>query len=349
MKVLIISKRFSPAHVAHMIGYANLFMDLGYDIFWYLDDKYYTWPGLMEFGRKVDDVTKIDKIDIVVICNSSPYNFLLARKLKKQGAFVIYIFHEPTLGIHRKGESLFDRVKLFVACCLSLMTVKYATIVSLPSKMALNMYRESFLKWNDNIEYFPLLFNDDFNKYKKNTREYMSFLGAAVSSHNFMGFISFIKYAYINGSHFKYIIASRINIDAVINQDEILKEMIRRDVLKINHGSPIPDETMNAYFCESFCIWNVYADSTQSGVLPRAFMLGTPVLASDVGSFPEYITPGENGEFCTNDMADMLDKVTYIKSNIDIYSNNCRKAFLNTFYYKANMMRMKKILQKYGG
>ena len=52
-----------------------------------------------------------------------------------------------------------------------------------------------------------------------------------------------------------------------------------------------------------------YRDATQSGVLMTAYACQTGVIASDVGSFPEFINPGENGMLSPVNNADELARV----------------------------------------
>jgi glycosyltransferase involved in cell wall biosynthesis len=76
-------------------------------------------------------------------------------------------------------------------------------------------------------------------------------------------------------------------------------------------------------------------------------MAGTPVLASRVGSFPEYVIENVTGEFVDSfeDYEAILFSAEKIRSQLSTYVDRCRKMFANTFYYKANFERFGAIIE----
>ncbi|WP_233185630.1 glycosyltransferase [Thermotoga sp. SG1] len=94
---------------------------------------------------------------------------------------------------------------------------------------------------------------------------------------------------------------------------------MKKQVLRIAHGRPLPNSEINRAYKESFCIWNVYRRSTQSGVLPKAYMFGTPVIANDIGSFLEFVRPEETGKIISLsvDLDEILKNVLEIRKDID--------------------------------
>lgn len=109
-------------------------------------------------------------------------------------------------------------------------------------------------------------------------------------------FLGFVKYIGENGLGIKLQIATRSSIEDKLS-DPIFKEMIESGQLVVRQGRPLSSEEINLAYRTSICTWNAYRRSTQSGVLPNAFMQGTPVIATHVGSFDDYVIPGETGEF----------------------------------------------------
>ena len=57
----------------------------------------------------------------------------------------------------------------------------------------------------------------------------------------------------------------------------------------------VPHEDVHQYFQVSDCITLFYTTATPSGVESMAYNFGLPILATDVGHFPETIRPGYNG------------------------------------------------------
>ena len=88
-------------------------------------------------------------------------------------------------------------------------------------------------------------------------------------------------------------------------------EYSRLDYVKLNLGR-IPDNTIPYYFNAVDAIVLPYKKIYQSGVLFLALTFGTPIIATDVGSFSDYIIDGENGILCepnkVNALAEAIKK-----------------------------------------
>jgi glycosyltransferase involved in cell wall biosynthesis len=115
--------------------------------------------------------------------------------------------------------------------------------------------------------------------------------------------------------------------------------------IEILCGKPLGNADINLCYAKSICVWNLYRTSTQSGVLPKAFMFGTPVIASKIGSFPEFIQEGVNGRFASaRDHEGTWTAFEEIRSNLGMYAANSRKTFLETFYYRPHLGELGRLL-----
>lgn len=80
-----------------------------------------------------------------------------------------------------------------------------------------------------------------------------------------------------------------------------------RILCRIEH---IPDQDIEIYFKAADALVVPYVQIFQSGVPFLSYSFGLPVLATDVGSLGEEISPGENGFVCkpcdANDLASMI-------------------------------------------
>ena len=72
-------------------------------------------------------------------------------------------------------------------------------------------------------------------------------------------------------------------------------EPSQRVVTRIEH---IPDEDIEVYFKAADALVIPYVKIFQSGLPFLAYSFGLPVLATNVGSLAEEISPGENDEIC---------------------------------------------------
>jgi hypothetical protein len=107
--------------------------------------------------------------------------------------------------------------------------------------------------------------------------------------------------------------------------------------LVIKSGRPLSNSEINEAYGSSLVIWNVYRRSMQSGVLPKAYLFGTPVLIS-AANRSEFFVDGEHGvEVSTRyDARELADSVRRVAVNFTRHSQSCRAAFLRHFDYRAN-------------
>lgn len=89
----------------------------------------------------------------------------------------------------------------------------------------------------------------------------------------------------------KLVIAGKRHNDFAID-DQVIKKYNNNITLIDRH---IPNDELATLIQEAKFIVCPYKDATQSGVLMTAFGLKTPVIATNVGSFPEFIIDNVNG------------------------------------------------------
>jgi len=349
MRIYISSLKFSAAHMSHMIAYAKLFEYMGHDPIFWLDKGYQkmimeqeTFPTVWYTGAVPTDAKA------VLLYNPSVSNSKVSKKLERHGLKLLYVYHEPWESFQQRlKEGLKQALKAFVAHYYSTRVLKYADIVIVPSNYALKLYNKSDEKYNKNVIMIPLLFDDELtSKLDVSKKEYFSYIGHAVRGHMFDKYIELIKWIYTSGSNMKFEIATGTDIRRTIRKDAIIQKMISTGALKLSYGRPLSNLEINQAYERSFCVWNVYRRSTQSGVLPKAFMFGTPVIASNLGSFPEFVRDGENG-YLVDDYSfeSLYKKLILVNENIGIVSQNCRNTFEKTFYWKAQVDKMRQIIE----
>lgn len=358
-KALVVSLKFSPAHVSHLRAYVMLMSGLGFNVTLLLDKKYRTFTEKEEFfigSNKIyfPEMPK-ENYDICLVYNSSVNNLIFTKLFKKKSK-LLFVHHEPWGG-KEECPTLFDInfkvALLFAKHVVNALTLRNVDKVLLPSNYAIERYYKNDIKYNGVYYYFPLIFDDEFSstidQLLINQKRFFSFIGTAVSHHGFQDYLDFIKNIYKQGLDKKYSlyfeIATRTDLTELISNDETIKKMIRDNSLTITHGRPLSNEEINLAYKRSFCVWLGYDYVTQSGVLPKAYMFGTPVLATKIGSFPEFLVDGKEGYFIDNkkDII-ILGKLLDIKEHLADFSKNSREKFINTFYWNANINRMKNII-----
>jgi glycosyltransferase involved in cell wall biosynthesis len=351
----IISLHFSPAHASHMIAYGKLLREIGYAVCFMLDKKYLSITDFTAVGnvfiKGSCNLNRISEdLNIAIFCNNSTENVQFARTFSNYGTKILYVFHEPGSVRSMLPEGWKQTLRFCISSHYSIKVLKRSSSVILPSEFAMAMYDKNFSKYNRNAFVLPLAFDDEIGStrfYKElPNKRYFEFVGNAVKGHGIDEYIGFAKYALRNGSSIPFLLATKTDLSLLLANDKELSRYAQEGKIEIHHGHTFSNDEIDEFYLRGFCVWNVYRRTTQSGVLPRAFMAGTPVLARRIGSFPEYVKPGVTGEFINAEdpFSNWLKTVESMYKKINEYSTACREMFFQTFYYMALTNQFKSML-----
>lgn len=342
-KALVISLNFNPGHVSHMIANYRQLEELGYESQLYVDAAFI--PFLPKDCRYcVYGKDKIPQVSVAIVLFPSQKNLFLIRKLKRLGSKVIYIFHEPLAPLkeYRKaGFSYTYLVKLWIVNQISRLTVKWSDAVLLPSKKAVEYYETNPLYSNNNYYYLPLMYDDErTSKYIDYPRFFFGYIGTVAADHSFMEYLRFAEWAILEKRlpHLKFLIATKSDFD-------IPRVMAESSRVVIQKGKPLSNDGINECYASSFIVWNAYSRSTQSGVLAKSFMFGTPavVLRKNLSEFTEdgkeVVAISDNTSF-----EEIHEAVLRIMASFDTYSSFARERFERAFYYRQYNESFREIL-----
>ena len=340
---LIISLNFNPGHVSHMVAFGKQFEELGYESVFYADRKF---KDFMPKGSSfVTSEEPLPQSAIAIITFPSLKNLKTIWRLKRKGTKNIYIFHEPIEPLYTyraTGFSYLYVLKVILIHYLNALTVKLSDYVFLPSQKAMNLYeKHDKIYRNRHAYYMPLMFPDErTDDYNQIERKYFSYIGTVAMDHSFNEYVSFVEKAISHDllPQLQFLIATK-------SEFEVPGTLKNSDRVKIQKGRPLTDEEINSYYAQTYVIWNAYYRTTQSGVLAKAFMFGTPaiILSKNENEFTsngvEVVTIDDNQSSQQIEQA-----ATEILNNFYRYSNACRSRFLTTFYYRNYNENLKEIL-----
>jgi glycosyltransferase involved in cell wall biosynthesis len=343
-RALLISIRINPAHIQLLIAYAKAIQSLGLEAVFLLDPAYSRFSELgntapiLEFGRARLD----SRWDCAIFFNPSLHNLETAKSLKKDGTRILYILHEPWQMSARyiKDEGLRAAGMAILAHRSTLPVLRVADHIILPSQYGLRIYRSNDARYNRNASCIPLLYDDDLRDDISSLiqkKRYFSYIGNPCRAHGFDQFLNVVRVSLQQNRDIQFLIASGgHSLPKGCLSDPIFAQNSGR--IEIQSGRRLSNDEINGYYTRSTCVWNVYRRSTQSGVLPKAFMFGAPVLCSSVGSFPEFVTSGRNGEIVSaRDPECIIEAFQRFKENLVSYATHCRRDFMSTFYYRAHL------------
>lgn len=294
--------------------------------------KTYAFPGIIE-----DEILWFPALG----------NLRVMSRLRMKGTKLIYVLHEPWEGYRtylKSGNSHLWTIRFLMKYQVSLLFLMLAHKIIMPSERAFQLYEKSFTRWiNRNLEYLPLIYEDE-KLPSPAKRQFFSFIGSISGDHAFGNYIQTIE-ALSKDSRFddlKFLIATRYNVE----KNEKISHLVASGRLKIQEGRPLTDDEINTAYASSFLVWNAYHRTTQSGVLAKSFMFGTPGLVCR-RNLSEFVQ--ENKQVVVVDSNDdyesIKDAVEYALKDFETLSYNARQTFERCYYYKASNDKMKEILE----
>ncbi len=344
-KALIVSLNFHPGHVSHMVASYRQFEELGYESVYCVNERFV--PYLPKDSRiRVYGKETVEKVSVAVFLFPSHKNLFLIRKLKCHGTMIVYIFHEPLAPMkeYRKaGFSYKYLAKLCVINMISILMVKWSDAVLVPSKKAEEFYLANPLYKNENVHYLPLLYDDERTTQLANKqREYFGYIGTVAADHSFTEYLQFVEKAIVKDrlQQMKFLIATK-------SEFEVPKVLAESSRVKIQKGRPLSDAEINEYYASTYVVWNAYSRTTQSGVLAKSFMFGTPaiVLRRNLSEFTkdsqEVVAIDDNTSF-----GEIEKAVLRITDDFDHYSSATRKRFEETFFYRKYNEQVKNLINQ---
>lgn len=349
LKVAVVSLRFNAGHVAHLKAYHDLFAKLVDEVVLCIHPKYRSF--FAEFPDVIyttsPEAVLSTSPKIVFMYNVSLHNIVLVCKCKAKRIPSFYVMHEPYTGIQglikEGGEMPRSFVRNIVDCAMCVVT-DYIVLASMYGK---RQYQRHMAFLNRNYDVFPLIFADEYRMNQSYERQYFAFIGAFCDPHDKSTFVRFMEYALTAHLGIRFLIATRTDVSEYLERPLWQQAMVDGD-LKVQHGRFMTTEEVNGYYRQSICVWNAYARSTQSGVLPNALMQGTPLILNSNGVSKEVMQDKTAGCYISLQPRneEILAAYHYIRANLEEMEKMARKIFQEKYFYGAQIELAKKIFLK---
>jgi glycosyltransferase involved in cell wall biosynthesis len=349
-RAVLVSLRFNPAFVQHLIAYAKALHELGFEVEFRLAPEYKQFPELAGLAAVAADPGALPPRPYThaVFLNVSAQHQQFAVRLKNSGARILYLYHEPWRSIwaYLKTDGISSVFRGAAAHRVSLPLLRISDVVLTGSQYALDAYRLRDIRHNRNVTKFQLIYDDEAGELTPEmvaNKQYFSYVGNIGHVHAFDQYVDVMRESFIRNSGLRFLIASRMPLPGYFLRDKTIRSNLGR--IKLLCGRTLQNSEINDCYARSFCVWNLYRRSTQSGVLPKAFMFGTPVIVSRIGSFPEFVNDGFNGRYASaGDLDHVLSIANELRENSAEYAKNCRSSFLETFFYRFRLEELRQLL-----
>lgn len=342
MRAILVSHRFNPGHLSHLVANYKLLSEAGFVVRFCWNASFDVFSG-GEFDGCVAgraDFLRAKKGDLVLVWFPSIgalLDMLIVRVFTK--ATVVYIFHEPFSSLRSYIDSGFGLLKTAKIALVSLVSyglVSFAHKVVLPSNAALAAYKARYNSAKQHAQ-FPLMFDDETVAIlPKENRDYISYIGTVAEDHAFDEFVRVALSILASGKLEKYkiLIATRSALShETIN---LLMPFVNAGAVVVQCGRPLSTGEINGFFSRSIVVWNAYRRSMQSGILPKAYMCGTPVIVSSLNRSELFINRVTGIEISSSyNVEEIVAAIYSIESYFSEYSKSCRTFFMEKFFYRS--------------
>ena len=342
MLAILISHRFNPGHLSHIDANFKLLCEAGYDVKFRLNQSFFKLSG--DARHSNDTVLKncvsLVARDLFIVWFPS---FAALRDMFFLRIFskvtVVYVFHEPfsSLGSYwGAGFGLFKIAKIALVSVVNYCLVSMAQKIVLPSSAAMVAYEARYNKKKPHAQ-FPLMFDDEAkNVLPGGKREFISYIGTVAEDHAFDEFLNFASWVLVNKKldGYKLLIATR----SVLSVETLarVQRFVDAGLMQVQHGRPLSNAEINFFYARSVVVWNAYRRSMQSGVLPKAYMFGTPVVTSSANPSEFFFDDLTGVQISSNyDLNEILRAIEKIIVKFPLYSRACRKIFDEQFFYRS--------------
>jgi len=353
--VLIICLKYAPGNWQHMKSFAYCLKERGYNVHFIISQNFqwmnidfsdmadylassksfltilldvflfflWRWYSFIKIFRKY-------KPRVILFVMWHPLNYFLAKILKTlyPNTQTCYWMHEP----YKVDKSEYkEKLIAFNAIeYLQQMLLPFIDIVILHSNRALNAFNIRYSNYKGKIKLIPLLFKDECKIKDVSSRMFdITFIGNAARAKGIDDFFEIVKKNRELNLGLRLQLVTPSKIDRYLSELDCWPDSL----LKVINKPRISDDEIREACAKSLTIIAPYRETTQSGVVPVAFMCGTPVIATDIEGLREYVIDKVNGMLISKDFSleNVISVLKYVKENFSELSQNARKSYEETW------------------
>lgn len=348
-KMYIISLKASPGLIKEFILLGDMLKKRGYLVKYILAEDY----GGMEWKREnafyftgssnikgiLIDIFKFYKNkhrelskrirkfspSSILFYNFHPINLMvvsLVRKLNPNIKMSLYL-HEP----YKLDKSYYGFKKSIYIMLIEFiqgMVVKHMDYVILPSQQAFSLFKMKYSDFKGEGFISPLCIPDCYKK-QQEKRKYFSMVGNANLATGHDAFIELVNYIGKKEFEYEFCLISSSDISRFLKK--LTKE--GRKKLKIINKQIIKDSEINKVIQESYAVFRLDKEVTQSGVIPVSYMNATPIIARNIAGLRQHVQHKNNGYLIPNNSTteDFMDAMSFVKDNFSQLSKNARQSY----------------------
>jgi len=343
------SLKYSPVYKSHCCAFGKACEELGYSVK-YLFSYEYEWmlpeaikektvfvghsTGVssmlkdtvnLKNTRLINKAFEKETPSHVYLHNYHLLNHSIAKSCRKHGGKFIYHAHEPYVENKRAHGGL-HHYWLYLNEYMISRLLRNADVAIVSSKEGSRLFNKVYPWFQGRKMVVPLMYEDAAETLRPSEeRKYLTFVGPPVPAKGPETFLNIVDYAAEQNLDWAFLLISREKVTD--------KRFLNKDNLLIYHKERISDEEYGKLMQKSLAVLTPYKRETQSSVVLVSYMYGTPVVSSNVGGLPEFVSDGRTG-YVVDEAAPVEKWVEAIGHTLEaaqMMSANCRNYFVEKF------------------
>lgn len=264
----------------------------------------------------------------VYLYNPHPLNLVLCKLLRWELGEAVQIslyLHEPYKP-DTSAYGLRTRLKFRITDWLQSRVINLIDRVLLPSKVAKERFRGKYPDFEIDDQLVPILLPDRSNRrFPASERQFFVKVGMVNRATGHDDFMRLVEASRGTESSGGFALVTSSDLPNIPHGEESI-EVVAREY--------ISDALIYDYVSRSYAVFKLDRELTQSGVVPVAFMHGTPVIARDIPGLTQHVHHRENGYVVPEDPSidDLIDAMDAVKANFETFSQSARQDFEETWY-----------------
>lgn len=193
-----------------------------------------------------------------------------------------------------------------------------------PSEYSYQLFKKRYPKFKGENHIAPLLVPDKKNPGNKK-RRFFSIVGRAHPGTGHDLFIELVNYTAERSLNYEFVLISSSDISKYL---ENLSTKGRKRLKVVNKGL-IKDSEINDILRESYAVFRLDREVTQSGVIPVAYMNETPVIARDIPGLRQHVKHKYNGYIIPSNcnVTELVEGMDFVRENFSQLSQGARRSY----------------------
>ncbi len=275
--------------------------------------------------NRVDKIFNLYKPRLLFFYNVHPLNPYLIRRAKENNpnTIVILYIHDP-FKEDKRYYGLKRGLKISIAESIQKYSVRNADHIVFPSPFSLETFNRRYKPGKSQLHLARLLIPDDRCETEQKRSKHV-IVGNVNKATGHDTFIQLVNYVAEHDLGFEFGLLSSGDIKPYI--EKLSKKA--QDILEIINKPVIIESEINEFIAKSRSVLRFDKEVTQSGVIPVAYMNGTPVIARDIPGLRQDVEDQINGVLIPANptMPEIIEGMKYIEANIHELSERARDSY----------------------